>query len=98
MFDLILTYSDAVVHDGAVLVLDAVRVDAAWVHLVEPDPPLRLHVAVDDVDVAVSLGELVLVGQTNGVTDLVKVQAFLETQNHEENNHNSLLDFIYRPF
>ena len=72
-----LTYRDAVVHDGGVLIRDLHLVHFARGVLVEPDAHVRLHVVVHDLDELVPVGQLVLVHQADRVADLVQIQAFL---------------------
>ena len=64
-------------HDRRIFVVDFHLVDFLIGVFVEPDPHVGLHILVQDPDIVVSIGQLVLVHKAERVPNLVQVQTFL---------------------
>lgn len=71
------TYRHSVMHYGRQLVVDIKLVYFPCPILLEPYTHARSHVGVYDVNVVISIWELMLVNKTDGMTNFVQIQSFL---------------------
>lgn len=67
-------------HYGRQLVVDIKLVYFPCPILLEPYAHARSHVGVYDVNVVISIWELMLVNKTDGMTNFVQIQSFLQKE------------------